>query len=73
MNSTNKFSLATFYIRQILGLLLALVVYFLSQMSAIFSILNLGTLVLWILSLIGAVKEEEKELPICWSTFLRLV
>lgn len=64
MNSNNKSSLATFYIRQMLGLLLlALAVYFLSKISGIFAILNLGTLALWIISLIGAVNEEEKELP----------
>ena len=70
MNNKNKSSLASFYIMPMLGLvLLSLVVYFLSKISTIFSILNIGTLVLWILSLISAVNEEEKELPVVGSYF----
>lgn len=70
MNNNNKSSLASFYIRQMLGLiLLSLAIYLLSNISAIFSILNIGTLVLWILSIISAVNEEEKELPIVGALF----
>ena len=70
MNNNNKSSLASFYIRQMLGLiLLSLAIYLLSSISAVFSILNIGTLVLWILSLISAVNEEEKELPIVGPLF----
>ena len=61
MNSNDKDELASFYIRQLLGLFLFSIVI------AIIPVVNiLGwilTLVFWIISLIGAIKGEKKEVP----------
>lgn len=70
MNSNDKSSLASFYIRQMLGLtLLALAVYFLTKISLIFTVLNIGVLALWIISFMSAVNGEEKELPVVGPLF----
>ncbi|MGJ8591693.1 MAG: DUF4870 domain-containing protein [Aquaticitalea sp.] len=61
MNNEKKNEFASFYIRQMLGLMIC--AFILSFIPFIGWILNLGILVLWILSLIGAVNGEKKLVP----------
>jgi len=57
----NKNELASFYIRQMLGLLiLSLIISFIPFLNFILGIL---ILVLWIMSLLGAVNGEKKLTP----------
>lgn len=61
MNNDKKDELASFYIRQVLGLgLLGLVLSFIPFLGWIVS---LGVFVLWIMSLIGALSGEKKLTP----------
>ena len=62
MNNNTKSEFASFYIRQMLGLMLiALILNFIPILGWI---LNLGVLVLWIMSLIGALNGEKKLTPV---------
>ncbi len=61
MNNGAKSELGSFYIRQMLGLMLFAIV--LSFIPIVGWILNLGMLVLWIISLIGALGGEKKLTP----------
>ncbi len=73
VNMKDKDEIASFYIRQLLG------IYLFSLAATILaSILNIGiigtlggiiALVFWILSLIGAIQEEKKEVPVVGSYF----
>lgn len=66
MNSNNKSELGNFYIRQTLGIhLLSLLFY----IPFIGWIIGIGVLILWVLSLIGAVSSERKELPVVGEYF----
>lgn len=61
MNNSNKTEIGSFYIRQMLGLMiLSLLLYFIPFVGWI---LNLVLLVFWILSLIGALNGEKKLTP----------
>jgi uncharacterized membrane protein len=62
-----KDELASFYIRQMLGLLIASIV--LSFIPIIGWILWIATFVFWIISLIGAISGEPKELPFVGKYF----
>ncbi len=64
-----KDEFASFYIRQMLGLfIIGIVINIITRilppsLGMIFSLLGLGVLVLWILSLIGAINGEKKPTP----------
>jgi len=66
MNSSNKSELVSFYIRQMLGLMiLALAGSILSSVIYLVGmVISIIALVLWILSLIGAVSGEKKLVPV---------
>jgi uncharacterized membrane protein/uncharacterized protein YjbJ (UPF0337 family) len=66
MNS-NKNEFASFYIRQMLGLMI--VAFLLSFVPMLGWILNLGMLALWIISLIGAFEGQKKLVPIFGEYF----
>lgn len=62
VNSSQKDEIASFYIRQLLGLyLFGLVITFIPVINIIGWIL---VLIFWIMSLISAVNGEMKELPV---------
>ncbi len=81
MNADKKSELATFYIRQVLGIsvlglavsiavaLLSLipVVGFIASIAGFF--ISLGLLVLLVMSLLSAIKGEQKELPVVGKMF----
>ena len=67
INSSQKDEIASFYIRQLLGIyLFSIVISFVPVINLIGWIL---ALVFWILSLIGAVQGEKKETPIIGKYF----
>ncbi len=57
MNSSNKSELGSFYIRQMLGLI---ILGFLSWIPLIGIVVGILCLVLWIVSLIGAISGQKK-------------
>ena len=61
MNNGNKSEIGSFYIRQMLGLMLCAIV--LSFIPVVGWILNLLMLVLWVVSLIGSFSGEKKLTP----------
>ncbi len=73
MNSNNKSSLASYHIRNAIGLVLAWIViigldniflpYYIVRM------LNIAVFVLGIIGFIGAIQGEEKEIPIVGKLF----
>ncbi len=86
MHNNDKSKLGTFYLRQMLGLIgLQIAVYIalniLIRISFSLAMLSwvfyAGLLVLWILSLIGAINNEEKPVPLLgkqfqeWFTFIK--
>ena len=62
LNSQNKTAIGSFHIRQ--TLLLFLIAFALFFIPIIGWIANLGTFVLWIIGLIGAVQGQQKEVPL---------
>jgi uncharacterized membrane protein len=66
LNSQEKDEYASFYIRQMLGLLIISFLGFIPLLGIIFGI---ASLVLWILSLIGAASGEMKALPVVGQYF----
>ena len=67
MNNSNKTDLGSFYIRQMLGLLiLSFVLWFIPVVGWI---LNLIIIVLWIMSLVGALSGEKKLTPVLGEHF----
>ena len=67
INSSQKDEIASFYIRQLLGIyLFSIVISFVPVINLIGWIL---ALVFWILSLIGAVNGEMKETPVIGKYF----
>ncbi|MEO8774674.1 MAG: hypothetical protein ABI371_10165 [Gelidibacter sp.] len=61
MNNNTKSEFASFYIRQMLGLMICGII--LVFIPLVGWILNLGVFVLWIISLIGALGGEKKVTP----------
>ena len=66
LNSQQKDEYASFYIRQMLGLLIISFLGFIPLLGIIFGI---ASLVLWIISLIGAASGEMKALPVVGQYF----
>jgi uncharacterized membrane protein len=75
LNLSNKTPLTSFYLRQMMGILLLGLLFnlFSGVISMVLSILLIG---LWVYSLLGAFAEEKRELPYIgtyfqqWFTFL---
>lgn len=67
MNNNTKSEFASFYIRQVLGLGLCLLIFNFIPILGWF--LNLGIVVLWIMSLIAAVGGEKKLSPVVGAYF----
>jgi len=63
MNAKEKDELASFYIRQLLGLFLFSVVIMLIPVDIVRGVGGIIVLVFWIISLIGAIGGQQKELP----------
>lgn len=66
LNSQEKDEYASFYIRQMLGLLIISFLGFIPLLGIIFGI---AALVLWIISLIGAASGQMKPLPVVGQYF----
>lgn len=67
MNNSNKSELGSFYIRQMLGLMIvSFILYFIPVIGWI---LNLVLIVFWIMSLIGALGGEKKLTPLLGNYF----
>ena len=67
VNMNEKDEIASFYIRQLLGIwLFSLVITFIPIVNIVGWIL---TLIMWILSLIGAINGEMKETPVVGKYF----
>ncbi|WP_346854408.1 hypothetical protein [uncultured Draconibacterium sp.] len=67
LNSSEKDEITSFYIRQLLGLyLFSIVITFIPVVNIFGWII---TLVFWIISLIGAINEEQKEIPLVGKLF----
>ena len=66
LNSQEKDELASFYIRQMLGLV---ILSLFTWIPFIGWILGIGVFVLWIISLIGAISGEAKLVPIVGEYF----
>jgi uncharacterized membrane protein len=67
INSNQKDEIASFYLRQLLGIyLFAIVISFIPLVNIVGWII---TLVFWILSLIGSVNGEMKETPVVGKYF----
>ncbi len=73
VNSSNKEELSSFYIRQMLGLIVLGfglgILSFIPIIGLIASIASLGVIVLWVISLIGAASGEERSLPVVGEYF----
>lgn len=67
MNSNTKSEFASFYIRQVLGLGICLLI--LNFIPVLGWILNIGIIILWIISLIGAASGEKKLTPVLGAYF----
>lgn len=67
INSSEKDEIASFYIRQLLGLyLFSIVISFVPVVNIVGWII---TLIFWIMSLVGAINGEQKELPLVGKLF----
>lgn len=73
MNNDKKDPFAAFYIRQMLGLLLISfafgLIFYLVSVPVVPMIVNIAMLILWILSLIGAIQGEKKLTPVLGAHF----
>ena len=73
MNNSKKNSFVSFHIRQSLGLLVLLTIMNLLEhylgLGLISWIVELALLVLWVIALIGAIKGEEKRVPLLGDQF----
>lgn len=67
VNMNEKDELASYYIRQLLGLYLAGLI--LTLIPVIGWIVSIVVFVFWIMSLIGAIQGEKKETPILGKYF----
>ncbi len=70
-NQTDKGPNTSFYLRQNLGLFILWAVGFFAGylISIISLIIMLGVLILWILSLVGAISGEQKPVPVVGDMF----
>lgn len=67
LNSSEKDELTSFYLRQLLGLfLLSLILWFIPVIGWI---ANIIIFIFWIISLIGAINGEQKEIPLVGKLF----
>ncbi len=73
VNMKDKDELASFYIRQLLGIYLfslaATILAHLASLPLISTIGGIITLVFWIISLISAIQGEKKEVPVVGNYF----
>ncbi len=72
LNSTQKDEMASFYIRQTLGIYLFGIVgiYVIGRiLPSISMIIALITLALWVVSLVGAIRNEKMEVPAIGKLF----
>jgi uncharacterized membrane protein len=61
LNSSEKDEITSFYIRQLIGLyLFSIVISFIPVINVLGWII---TLVFWVISLVGAINGEQKEIP----------
>ncbi|MEP3838868.1 MAG: YtxH domain-containing protein [Algibacter sp.] len=67
MNNSNKSEFGSFYIRQMLGLMIVSLI--LNFVPVVGWILNLVMLILWIMSLVGALGGEKKLTPVLGEHF----
>lgn len=67
MNSSNKSEHTSFYLRQMLGLMIIAIAG--SIISFVGMAISILALVLWILSLISAASGEKKEVPVVGAYF----
>lgn len=67
LNSTDKDELTSFYLRQLLGLFLFSVLIMFIPVINIFGWII--TLIFWLISLIGALNGEKKEVPVVGKYF----
>ena len=67
LNSNDKDEFTSFYLRQLLGLFLfSIVIAFIPGINVLGWII---TLVFWIISIVGAVNGEKKEIPLVGKLF----
>lgn len=77
LNNEKKDEFASFFIRQMLGLVLisigcsivSRILLFVPVIGLIGPLLYLGVIALWVLSLISAINGEKKELPVVGAYF----
>lgn len=72
MNQSDKGPNTSFYLRQTLGIYLLYVVGLVLGMitiSTVTIIVGVAVLILWILSLIGAISGEQKQVPVVGDMF----
>lgn len=67
MNNGNKTELGSFYIRQMLGLIILSIVF--AFIPLLGWVLNIAMVVLWIMSLVGALSGEKKLTPVLGEHF----
>ena len=67
MNNKNKDAYASFYIRQVLGIMI--LAFICSFVPVIGWIANIGVFILWVISLIGAVSGELRHIPFFGKRF----
>lgn len=67
MNNKTKNAYASYYIRQVLGIMLCFLL--LSFVPAIAWFVNIGILILWVISLIYALSGEMKPIPLLGHLF----
>ena len=67
LNSNDKDELASFYLRQLLGLFLFSIVIMFIPVINIFGWII--TFIFWLISLIGALNGEKKEIPLVGKLF----
>lgn len=67
MNNNKKSEYGSFYIRQVLGIMLCFVL--LSFVPVIGWFVNIGFLILWIISLVGSLSGEMKPIPLLGHLF----
>lgn len=67
LNSSEKDEITSFYLRQLLGLFLfSIVIAFIPLINVVGWII---TIIFWVISLVGAINGEQKEIPIVGKYF----
>ncbi|MFV0375742.1 MAG: hypothetical protein ACK5JD_00410 [Mangrovibacterium sp.] len=71
VNSSNKDGMTSFYLRQNLGIFLIGIVggIFTAVIPVVGKVIGLVCLVLWIISLIGAIQNKQTEIPVVGAYF----